>query len=344
MRALRLHAPGEPLRIEELPLPQPAGTEIRLRVGGCGVCHTDLHIADGSQSRVELPVTLGHEVTGWIDAAGSEAIAALRRMRLRLGDAVIVHGGWGCGACRECRAGAEQRCALSRAPGFQVDGGYADAMIVPHPRHLIGLPKLDPIRAAPLADAGITPYRAVRRAERWLTPGARVLVIGCGALGQFALQFLRLLPPARADLFVVVRELSPARLERASDLGADVGLLDGEPEMSLEALGRPADLVLDFVGTDATLAHAAGVVAPDGLVLLIGEAGGSLPFGFDTLPVESWMTSVAWGSREDLAAVIRLAGRGRLRWEVDTMPLAEAAVAHERLRAGDVDGRIVLVP
>ncbi len=330
--------------MEELPLPEPSATEVRVRIAACGVCHTDLHIADGTQARVELPVTLGHEVAGWIDAVGPDAERAMRRMRLRNGDAVVVHGGWGCGECRDCLAGAEQRCARSRAPGFQVDGGYAGAMLVPHPRHLVGLGRLDPVRAAPLADAGVTPYRAIRRAEHWLIPGARVLVIGCGALGQFALQLLRLVPSGGGELFVVVRELSPARLERAAELGADVGLLDGEPDMTLEALGRPADVVLDFVGTDSTLAHAAAVVAPDGLVVLIGEAGGSHPFGFDAVPVESWLTTVAWGSRDDLSEVVRLAQRGRLHWDVETLPLEDAAAAHDRLRAGDVEGRLVLVP
>jgi len=344
MRAVRLNAAGEPLRVVDLAMPAPSGSEVRVRVAGAGVCHTDLHIVDGTQARVALPVTLGHEVAGWIDAVGPDAARPLRRMRLRLGDAVVVHGGWGCGECRDCLAGAEQRCASSRAPGFQVDGGYAEAMLVPHPRHLVGLRRLDPVRAAPLADAGVTPYRSIRRAERWLVPGARVLVIGCGALGQFALQLLRLVPSAGGDLFVVVRELSPAHLERAAALGADVGLLDGEPALTLEALGRRADVVLDFVGSESTLSHAAAVVAPDGLLVLVGEAGGTIPFGFDAVPVESWLTTVAWGTRDDLREVVRFAGRGRLRWDVEAVPLTEAAAAHDRLRAGQVEGRIVLVP
>jgi propanol-preferring alcohol dehydrogenase len=344
MRAVRLHAPGEPLRVEEVPLPEPSGTELRIRVAGCGVCHTDLHIVDGVQPRVELPVTLGHEVAGWIDAVGPAAERLLKRHRLEAGAPVVVFGGWGCGECRDCLAGAEQRCALSRAPGFQADGGYAEFMLVPHPRHLFALRRLDPVRAAPLADAGVTPYRAVRRAEPWLVAGARVLVIGCGALGQFALQHLRLVPAAGRELFVAVRELSPARLERATELGADLALLDGEPELTLEGLAGPADVVLDVVGTDATLAHASAVVAPGGLVMLVGEAGGSLRFGFDQPPVESWLTTVAWGSRDDLREVVRLAERGRLHWDVETLPLADASAAHERLRAGEVAGRLVLVP
>lgn len=339
MRAVRLHAIGEDLRVEELPMPEPAGTEVRVRVAGCGVCHTDLHVVDGTQARVELPVTLGHEVAGWVDAVGPAADGPLA-----IGEAVVVHGGWGCGECRECRAGAEQRCERSVAPGFQADGGYAEAMLVPHPRHLVPLGSLDPVRAAPLADAGVTPYRAVRRAERWLVPGARVLLIGCGGLGQFALQYLRLVPQGGDELIVAVSELSPQRLARAKELGADIGLLDGGPESSIDALGGPADVVLDLVGTDETLADAAAVVAPDGLVVLVGEAGGSVALGFDRVPVESWLTTVAWGSHDDLRHAVQLAESGKLHWDVETVPLEEAASAHSRLRAGYVNGRLVLVP
>jgi alcohol dehydrogenase, propanol-preferring len=339
MLAARLHSAGESLRLEELPLPEPIGTQVRIRVAGCGVCHTDLHIADGVQARVSLPVTLGHEVAGFVDSVGPEADDAPP-----MGQAVIVHGGWGCGSCRECWAGAEQRCERSVSPGFQADGGYAEAMLVPHPRHLVPLRTLDPVRAAPLADAGVTPFRAVRRAERWLVPGARVLVIGAGALGQFALQYLRLVPEAGPELIVGVQELSARRLERAAELGADVALLNPAPGAVLAALEGPADAVLDFVGTDATLAHAAAVVAPDGLVVLVGEAGGSLPFGFDRPPIEAWLTTVAWGSHDDLRDVVRLAEDGRLRWDIETLPLSEAATAHARLRAGDVSDRLVLVP
>lgn len=345
MLAVRLHGVGDELRVEDIPLPEPSGTEVRVRVAGAGVCHTDLHIVEGVQSRVELPVTLGHEVAGWIDAVGDAADGALRASGLASGDAVVVSGGWGCGECRDCRGGAEQRCAASRAPGFQVDGGYAEAMLVPHPRHLVPLTRLDPVRAAPLADAGVTPYRAVRRAEPWLTPGARVLLIGFGALGQFAIQLLRAVPAGGDDLRVVVRELDPRRLERATQLGADVGLLDGDADMTLEALGAPADIVLDMVGADATLTLAARVVAPDGLVLLVGESGGSMPFGFaGPAPVETWLTTVAWGSAADLRAVIAIAEAGGLEWGVETMALSEASAAHARLRAGEVDGRLVLAP
>jgi alcohol dehydrogenase, propanol-preferring len=344
MRAVRLHAAGEDLRLEDLPLPEPGGTGVRLRVGGAGVCRTDLHIVDGIQTRVDLPRVLGHEVAGWVDAAGDDAQALLAAAGIGIGDPVVLHAGWGCGACPDCASGDEQRCERSVAAGFQADGGYAEAVLVPHPRYLVPLGHLEPRHAAPLADAGITACRAVRRAERWLRPGGRVLLIGAGALGQFALQLLRVVPDAGDDLRIGVREVDPGRLERAASFGADVGLLAVEPELTRTGLGGPADVVLDFVGTDGTLAHAASVVAPDGVVVLVGEAGGHLAFGFDAPTIEAWVTTVAWGSLADLHDVVRLAAAGRIRWDTEVLPLDRAAEAHARLRQGDVPGRIVLVP
>lgn len=339
MIAVRTHAAGEPLRLEEVPVPQPSGTEVRLRVAGCGVCHTDLHLARTDRLRITRPVTLGHEIGGRVDAWGPEAARHLRRLRLDQGDAVLVFGGWGCGACRECALGQEQRCARGESPGFQRDGGYAEHVLVPHPRHLVPLRTLHPDHAAPLADAGVTPYRAVARAAAWLTPGARVLLIGFGGLGQFAIQYLRRLP----DLVLAVREIDPDKLSLAAAAGADLGLLDGDESLVGLGLGGPADVVFDFVGTDASLAYAGRNVAPGGLVSLVGEAGGTLPFGFDRLPVEATLTTTAWGSVADLREVVRLARRSRLRWSVERMPLREAQAAHDRLAAGKVTGRLVLV-
>jgi propanol-preferring alcohol dehydrogenase len=341
MLAVRTHAVGEPLRVEEVPLPEPSGTQVRIKVAGCGVCHTDLHIARTSRIRgVERPLTLGHEIAGWVDAVGPGAAAALRRARLAPGDAVLVFGGWGCGACGQCASGEEQRCDRSRSPGFQEDGGYAQYLLVPHARHLVGLGDFDPVQAAPLADAGVTSWRAVQRASAWLTPGARALLIGLGGLGQFALQYLRRMP----ELTLAVRELNPDKLAVADALGADLGILAGDEELVEMGLGGPPDVVFDFVGSDQTLEYAVRSVAPGGLVSLVGEAGGTFEFGFDRLPVEASLQTTAWGSLADLREVVRLAKRGRMRWSVDWMPLAEAAAAHDRLAAGTVSGRIVLVP
>jgi alcohol dehydrogenase, propanol-preferring len=340
MLAVRTHAAGEPLRVEELLVPEPNGSEVRIRVSGCGVCHTDLHLARTDRLRITRPVTLGHEIGGTVDAWGPDAVRGMRRAKLDDGDRVVVFGGWGCGTCRECASGEEQRCEHGQSPGFQRDGGYAEFVLVPHPRHLVPIGDLHADHAAPLADAGVTPYRAVGRAAAWLMPGARVLLIGFGGLGQFAIQFLRRIP----DLTIAVREVDPDKLATAARLGADLGLLEGDEALVNLGLGGPADVVFDFVGTDDTLAYAARNVAPGGLVSLVGEAGGTMPFGFERLPIEASLTTTAWGSIADLRAVVRLARRGRLSWEVERMPLVEAQAAHDRLAAGDVAGRLVLIP
>jgi propanol-preferring alcohol dehydrogenase len=340
MLAVRSHAAGEPLRLEELPIPEPTGTEIRIRVAGCGVCHTDLHIARTDRLRVERPITLGHEIAGWIDAAGPDAAPELRRARLHDGDAVVIFGGWGCGVCGQCTRGEEQRCDAGTSPGFQRDGGYAEYLLVPHARHLVPIGELDAVEAAPLADAGVTPWRAVQRATPWLLPDAHVLLIGLGGLGQFALQYLRRIP----ELTIAVRELSPDKLALADELGADLGLLDGDESLVALGLGGPADVVFDFVGNDSTLDYAVRNVAAGGLVSMVGEAGGRFEFSFDHVPVEASITTTAWGSLADLREVVRLARRGRMRWTVERMPLSEAAAAHDKLAEGRVTGRIVLVP
>jgi propanol-preferring alcohol dehydrogenase len=340
MLATRLHAPREAVRLEQIDRPDPSDDEVGIRVAGCGVCRTDLHIIDGVQQRVTLPLTLGHEVAGWIEAVGSPD--GLAMAGLELGQPVIVAGGWGCGTCAQCTAGAEQRCALAASPGFQRDGGYAEAMLVPHPRHLVPLGNLDPLHAAPLADAGLTTFRAVRRATRWVRAGARIAIFGGGGLGQFALQYVRLLGGDRARVVVVDPE--QGRRARALVLGADEAIPGADHPALLAALGGPVDLVLDLVGSNDTLGAAAAALAPDGLIMLVGEAGGELIAGFDRIPVESWFTTTAWGSRDDLAEVVRLAIAGDLRWEVEAVSLADVNSALDRVRAADTAGRIVLVP
>jgi len=339
VRAVRLPAAGASLRVEELPLPEPTGTAVRIAVSACGVCHSDLHLADGAMPGITYPLTLGHEVAGHIDAIGPAAGAALRDAGLAPGDPVLVYGGWGCGGCDECRTGEEQRCADWRAPGFQRDGGYADAMLVPHPHYLVPLGSLDPVRAAPLADAGVTPFRAVRRATPWLRHGARVAVIGFGGLGRFALQYLRRTDAGR----IAVVEPRRATWDDARSLGADAVIADLHAPDLLAALGGRPQVLFDLVGSQETLDTARPLVAPDGLLMIVGEAGGTLRVGMEP-PLETWASTTSWGSLADLREVVALARAGEIGWEVEAVPLADAARAHERLRAGDVRGRLVLVP
>lgn len=316
MRAIVLREFGQPLMLEERPEPVRRAGELLVRVKGAGVCGSDLHIASG-RVPVRLPLVLGHEIAGTCQ---------------ELGD-VLVYAAWGCGDCRFCLAGEEQLCPEAAEAGWARDGGFADALLVPARRHLFPLDGLDPVRAAPLADAGLTPYRAVRRVAALLTGDAVAVVIGAGGLGQFAIQYLRLLTGAH----VVAVDTDERKRARALELGADEALPS-------EALERPARVILDFVGSDDTLALAGRKIETGGTIMLVGEAGGHLSYDFRALPFEATLTTSVWGSRDDLRAVIELAHRGELSWDVETLSLESANDALDRLRQGTVAGRLVLIP
>jgi alcohol dehydrogenase, propanol-preferring len=319
VNAAVLRRVGAPLRLEDRPAPQPRGEEVLVRVRGAGVCHSDLHMIDGLIPGLPLPRVLGHEIAGQADGLG----------------AVLVYASWGDGTCRWCRRGEEQLCARAAEPGWTRDGGYAEAVLVPSRRYLLPLGDLDPVRAAPLADAGVTAYRAVRRVRPWLAGGGTAVVLGAGGLGQFAIQFLRRAGDAR----VVAVDPDPAKRDQAGRLGADhTAAAAGELEPGA------AVAVLDLVGSDATLAEAAWLVRPTGVVMVVGEAGGRLPFGFGAVPDEAHLTTSVWGSHRDLVAVVELARAGAVRWEVEALPLHRVNEALERLRQGRVRGRLVLTP
>jgi alcohol dehydrogenase, propanol-preferring len=318
MKAAILHKFGQPLGLEERPQPESEPGGIVLRVLGAGVCHTDLHMIDGAIPEIALPLVLGHEITGESEELGP----------------VLVYPCWGCGKCRHCLSGEEQLCPNGSAPGWTRDGGYAEYLAVPSQRYLIPLQGLDPIRAAPLADAGVTPYRAVRRALPWLHRGGNVMVLGAGGLGQFAIQYLKLLAPFVA---VAVVDIDSAKCERARELGAHAAMTPDE-------VTARSDVVLDFVGTTASLALAARVVERRGLVVQIGEGGMRLLFGIGATEQEATFTTSIWGSREDLRAVLELAHSGRIVWGVEEFPLDEANAALDRLRQGKIRARAVLRP
>jgi len=317
VKAAILRSFGTPLDIGDMPIPAGTGQEVLVQVRGTGVCHSDLHIAQGRYPDLQLPLVLGHEIAGYADGLG----------------AVLVYPGWGCGTCRPCQAGQEQLCTRVREPGWTADGGYADAVLVPSPRYLLPLEGLDPVRAAPLADAGLTPYRAVRRTLPWLTAGATTAIIGIGALGQFAIQYVRLLSEAR----IVAVDTSATKRDIALTLGADeaVGSLYGF---------RDLDVVLDLVGTDESLAAAVLTVRRGGVVILVGEAGGRVAFGMEHVPYEGTLATSVSGSRQELSEVLELAQTGQIRWDVEPLPLRLVNTALDRLRDGQAADRLVLVP
>ncbi len=326
----------------EMPVPDPGPGQVLVKVAGAGLCHSDLHLASGEVPMVpSFPWVLGHEITGWVEAFGPGAGAASIPLKLQHGQPVAVYGGWGCGTCALCLGGDEQLCSTMSWVGIGKPGGFAEYVLVPSVRHLVPLGDLDPVLSAPLTDAALTPYRAVRKALPRLHPGSKAIVIGAGGLGQCAVQLLRTLTPAR----IVAVDTAAVKRATAVELGADEAFDPSDPAARAELdAWKGAAAVIDLVGSDATLRLAGELVGTGGLITVVGLAGGVLPYGFLSVAPEATVTSSFWGNRNELAEVISLAQQGRIITRVHERDLAAVASAFEQLHQGDVDGRIVLVP
>lgn len=336
MKAALFSGAGKPIDIADVPTPEPQGRQVLVRIAGSGACHSDLHLIHGAMPFAGPPKILGHENAGYVEDIGPEATGVSR------GDPVAVYGGWGCGACRRCLAGDEQLCGVMQWAGIGPPGGYAEYLLVPDPRHLVPLGDLDPVEAAPLTDAALTPYRAIKRMATRLHGGSTALAIGIGGLGQFGVEILRAMTATR----VVAADVSDAKLEIASSLGADATVRSdqgGAAGVRDATEGRGADVVLDFVGSDETLELALASVAPQGAIVVIGIGGGSVTFSAAGLSEVS-ITSSAWGNPTELREVIDMARRGRIRARVERFPLAAINDVFARLDRGDIAGRAVLTP
>lgn len=331
MHAARFY-PNDGLRIEDVPKPDIGPGEVLVEVGACGVCHSDLHIMDGDLPLVE-PRTLGHEVAGTVAETG-EGVA------LDVGTDVAVFGGWGCRDCPVCARGDDQLCNLTNWLGIGNDGGYAEYLRVPTPEYCIPLDGLDPIEAAPLTDAALTAYRALRKAD--LELGDSVAILGIGGLGEFGVQLARL-----SGYRTIAVDREPSKLDRAETLGADatVDTSGSVPREIRESAGGEVDAVVDFVGVDETLQWGSNVLGPDGRLVLAGIGGGSIDFSWNPL-VGSEVTyrTVQWGTPEELRSVLDLARQGRLETTVEEVPLEDLPETFERLESGDIEGRAVVVP
>jgi propanol-preferring alcohol dehydrogenase len=318
MRAVRLHAGDTSLHLDEIDIPVASGPdELVVKVTACGVCYSDIHVVDGDFGDKPRPITLGHEVTGWTEQDGN----------------VFVYTPWGCGSCRFCAQGMEMICPDSHEAGLFDQGGYAEYMLIGSRRYLFPLGDLDPVHAAPLGCGGLTAFRAVRQALPHLGKGSKALVLGAGGLGQYGVQYLRML----SDAEVHVGDLDPAKCATARDLGAAEAAAPSELE-------GPYSAVLDFVGAQGSLEEAVRLVDRQGIAIVIGLHGGRIPFGFGSVPMEARFTTSVWGSLSDFADLIALANKEEIRHVVEVLPLEQAQVAHDRLRQGDVNGRFVLVP
>ncbi|MDP4960415.1 MAG: NAD(P)-dependent alcohol dehydrogenase [Mycobacterium sp.] len=343
MRALRMVGFGREPELLEIPDPVPGPGEVVVRVGAAGACHSDLHVLyEMDASAVwQLPMTLGHENAGWVHAIGSGVDGVAE------GDAVAVYGAWGCGACARCLVGMENYCerpSLTGGGGLGNNGGMADYLLVPHQRYLVPLPEgLNPTSAAPLTDAGLTPYHAIRRSWPKLPPDATCVLIGVGGLGHIAIQIARATTAAR----VIAVDVKPEACELALKVGAHHAVVsDGDAAARIRELtgGRGADVIIDFVGTTATLELARGVARSLADLTIVGIGGGEVPLSFFSQPYEVNIATTYWGSRGELAELLALANSGGVSAESTVYSLDNAAQAYRDLRDGRISGRAVVVP
>lgn len=345
MQAYRVVEWERPPVLVEVPVPVPGPGEVVVRVAGNGLCHSDITMTQipgviGEAIGWHVPFTLGHEIGGWVSDIGAGVGGVAE------GDPVVVTSPNPDGTCRFCVRGQDSACPNGLAGrGFGQDGGLADYVLVRNPHHLIRLSGLDPVVAGPLTDAGATSYHAVRRVLPRLVPGSTAVVIGAGGLGSFAVQHLRALSAAR----VVAVDVNPARLDYARSLGAHEVLagVDDDTDAALRSMLGPdgADAVLDFVGTDATIATGVRAVRAFGAFGLIGSAMGTFkgPW-YGGLPRDGEVFNFQTSTIADLQEVIALAEAGLIRSDVDRFPMDRVQDAYGSLEAGTLRGRAVVTP
>jgi alcohol dehydrogenase, propanol-preferring len=344
MRAVQYRTVGAGPEVVEVPTPEPGPGQVRLRVTAAGLCHSDWFVMDlpAEQYGYGLPMTLGHEGAGVVDALGGGVTG------VAVGDAVAVYGPWGCGLCHACARGAENYCPRAaelgiRPPGLGAPGALAEYLIVDDVRHLVPLGDLDPVASVSLTDAGLTPYHAIVSSLDKLPAGSTAVVIGAGGLGHVGIQILRAVTGAT----VVALDISEEKLALASEVGAH-HVLRSEPSAAaaIRALtgGDGAQAVFDMVGAPPTLEIARQSVAADGVVQIVGLGGGLMPTGFFSTPMGASVRAPYWGTRAELMEVLDLARAGAVHVEVERYPLDQAPEAYRRLHEGTVRGRAVVVP
>src|ERR1700719_1050401 len=315
-------------------------SEVIIRIGGAGVCRTDLHIVEGiwrSKVDVNLPYIMGHENAGWVEEVGQGV------QGVKVGDAVICHPLVTSGHCLACRRGDDMHAEDSSFPGINANGGYAQYLLTGE-RTLIKLPKtLAPKEVAPYTDAGLTAYRAAKKASRHLLPGQYVVVIGAGGLGHIGIQVLAALCAAE----IIVIDRADKALELAQECGAHhVVKADGNEVEAVLALtgGRGAEAVIDFVGEGDAIAKGLAMTRNAGFYYIVGYGGHIDIPTIDMITSEKTIVGNLVGTYAELVELMALADRGLVDLKTREYPLSAANDALHDLHHGRVPGRAVLIP
>jgi alcohol dehydrogenase, propanol-preferring len=343
MIAYRLVQPQEPPQLQDVRKPSPGAGQLLIKVGGCGLCHTDIGLMARTKAQwfdTLPPFTLGHEIAGWVDQIGQGVVG------FKSGEPVAVVPVWGsCGHCPPCRRGEENFCYyISRLIGAGVgfDGGLAEYVVV-EARFAVPMGDFDPVLAAPLTDAGLTTYTAIKPAVPSLIPGSTAVVIGVGGLGLLAVQFLRTLCSAR----VIAVDNDQKHLELAKQHGADHALpSDASTAEQIRSLtsGAGATFILDCVGAEGTLKTGVAALARLGRLTLVGAALKTVPFGLHEVPWGAQLATSMNGGTINLREVIELARLGRIETIEDRYPLSRVADGYADLKNGKLRGRAVCIP
>ncbi|MBY4129602.1 NAD(P)-dependent alcohol dehydrogenase [Rhodococcus fascians] len=341
MRAVQVVGYHKNLEMTEVPIPEVQGPlDVIVKIGGAGVCRTDLHILEGQwaeKSGVTLPYTIGHENAGWVHAVGPAVT------NVKEGDKVILHPLVTCGLCRACRSGDDVHCETSDFPGIDTNGGYADYLRT-NARTVVKIDdSLEPSAVAALADAGLTAYHAAAKAARRLTPRDKCVVIGAGGLGHIGIQVLEALSPA--ELIVIDRNADAVKL--ALTLGADHAVVaDGsQVEQIMELTGGfGAEVVLDFVGENGSTTEGLAMTRRAGDYHVIGYGENVDVPTIDLVSAEKNIVGNLVGSYNDLCDLMSLAARGAVNLHTQTYALDDFQSAIDDLDNGRVRGRAILVP
>lgn len=335
MKAAIVKQFGKPLVIEDVPVPQPGPGEVLVKVKACGVCHTDLHAASGDWPVKPVPPFIpGHEAAGIVAALGPGV------KNLKVGDAVGV--AWlhdACMSCEYCETGWETLCEHQHNTGYSVNGGFAEYVIA-SAAFAAKLPAtIDFAAIAPILCAGVTTYKGLKETEA--KPGEWVVISGIGGLGHVAIQYAKAM-----GLKVAAVDITEDKLELARETGADLAvnaLADGAVEKVLAASGGGAHGVLVTAVSTAAFAQALKMVRRKGTVSLVGLPPGEFPTPiFDVVLKRITVRGSIVGTRRDLDEAIAFAADGKVKAEVTKVPLAAINEVFDRMKAGKIDGRMVL--
>jgi propanol-preferring alcohol dehydrogenase len=343
MKAVQFLEYGGSPEVRDIPIPEPGPGQVLLKMTAAGLCHSDIAVMEGlaEKSKMPLPMTLGHENVGIVVGAGDGV-----KHLVTEGESVMVYGPWGCGRCPMCAEGYENYCYNAKRlgitpPGLGHDGGAAEYMLVDRARYLVPIGDLDPIQAAPLTDAALTPYHALQHSRSKLNANSYAVVFGVGGLGHIAIQLLKHLTPAT----VVALDVNQAALDLAKEVGADYAFpstAEGVAEVRELTKGLGAEVVFDFVGVQATADLGRELTKVRGDWNIVGIGGGVAKVGFGQLPYECSVFSPYWGTRGDLYDVVALAQRGLISIHTEVYTLDQAPEAYQRLHDGKIVGRAVI--